>query len=639
MGKTERKPENAGGYGMKLGLKEKFGYGIGAVGKDMVYMLSATYILYYYQDIMGVSAWVMGIILMVARVFDAFNDPLMGVVVAKTKTKWGKFRPWLFIGTLANAVVLVAMFAAPPALNGKGLAAYAAATYILWGITYTMMDIPYWSMVPAFTESGKEREDMSALGRTCAGVGSAIITVITMTTVVFLGQFVLGKSPNNLSSELDNVSVYVVELNETGEKTGNYVLLENPGKIVVTADKNEWNSPLTYVSNTDKANCSYEFNLGSILYSKKGEKQLSLDFASDDGKSGEAILAVYIGEEDYANVSAGDIFTGAIDSSKNVERLGFKYFTIVVAILFFVFTLLTCVLIKEKSTVDVKTAKISDMIKALLQNDQAMAMVITIVLVNSAVYVTSNLIIYFFKYDIGGPTWQVDYTYFNMFGGAMQIVAMCIIFPLLRKFFNTRRIFYISINSAVFGYFVLLGFALLGMRNVFGFFVPAFFIFGAVGVLNVLVTIFLANTVDYGEIKNNRRDESVIFSMQTFVVKLASGIAALIAAVALSAFKISSSDSYEAINGSMMAGLSQFLMDSIKKGTTVLSDYSIMGLRLVMSALPVVLLFFGTLRFRRGYKLTDQKLAEITAQIKEKRAQEEAEKESDAADESAETDQ
>ena len=177
------------------------------------------------------------------------------------------------------------------------------------------------------------------------------------------------------------------------------------------------------------------------------------------------------------------------------------------------------------------------------------------------------------------------------------------------------------------------------MRNVFGFFVPAFFIFGAVGVLNVLVTIFLANTVDYGEIKNNRRDESVIFSMQTFVVKLASGIAALIAAVALSAFKISSSDSYEAINGSMMAGLSQFLMDSIKKGTTVLSDYSIMGLRLVMSALPVVLLFFGTLRFRRGYKLTDQKLAEITAQIKEKRAQEEAEKESDAADESAETDQ
>ena len=75
----------------------------------------------------------------------------MGVVVAKTRTKWGKFRPWLFIGTLTNAVILYLMFAAPPKLDGNGLVAYAAVTYILWGVTYTMMDIPYWSMIPAFT--------------------------------------------------------------------------------------------------------------------------------------------------------------------------------------------------------------------------------------------------------------------------------------------------------------------------------------------------------------------------------------------------------------------------------------------------------------------------------------------------------
>ena len=60
-----------------------------AVGKDMVYMLSATYVLYYFQDVMGVSAIAMGIILMAARVFDAFNDPLMGIIVAKTRTRFG----------------------------------------------------------------------------------------------------------------------------------------------------------------------------------------------------------------------------------------------------------------------------------------------------------------------------------------------------------------------------------------------------------------------------------------------------------------------------------------------------------------------------------------------------------------------
>lgn len=139
----------------KLKGKEKFAYGIGAVGKDMVYMLSASYVLYYYQDIMGVSAVAMGVILFIARIFDAFNDPIMGIIVAKTKTRWGKFRPWLFIGTLTNAIVLYLMFAAPPSLSGRGLVAYAAVTYILWGVTYTMMDIPYWSMIPAFYRKRK----------------------------------------------------------------------------------------------------------------------------------------------------------------------------------------------------------------------------------------------------------------------------------------------------------------------------------------------------------------------------------------------------------------------------------------------------------------------------------------------------
>ena len=65
---------------MKLNGKEKFSYGLGAVGKDMVYMLSASYVLYYYQDILGVSAVAMGVILLVARIFDAFNDPFMPTV-------------------------------------------------------------------------------------------------------------------------------------------------------------------------------------------------------------------------------------------------------------------------------------------------------------------------------------------------------------------------------------------------------------------------------------------------------------------------------------------------------------------------------------------------------------------------------
>lgn len=223
---------------------EKFAYGIGAVGKDMVYMLSASYVLYYFQDILKTSAIAMGIILLVARIFDAFNDPIMGIVVAKTKTKWGKFRPWLLIGTITNAVILILMFSAPPSLDGSGLVAYAAVTYILWGVTYTMMDIPYWSMIPAFTEGGKEREGLSALARSCAGVGSAVVTIITVMAVSAMGTSLAAKSANNITKQITSadtaISTFVIELDADGNPTSNVIEYEKDKtdvSVSVTGDR------------------------------------------------------------------------------------------------------------------------------------------------------------------------------------------------------------------------------------------------------------------------------------------------------------------------------------------------------------------------------------------------------------------
>ncbi len=609
---------------MKLGFKEKFAYGIGAVGKDMVYMLSASYILYYYQDIMGVSAWVMGIILLIARVFDAFNDPLMGVLVAKTKTKFGKFRPWLFIGTLTNAVVLFFMFAAPPTLNAKGMIAYAAVFYILWGVTYTMMDIPYWSMVPAFTESGKERENMSALGRSCAGVGSAIITIVTVLAVAAIGNFALSKTNDNVTKQFNNtfdydgVSAYVAELDEAGNTTGNVKEISHV-KIDVKASAKEFENETSF----NNSNCNFDVffkNAKGYTTGNYTKDDCSMDIVTDD-LNYTALAVIYLSSDKFEKIDNEESSMNMdITSTKEVDRLGFKYFSLIVAILFFIFILITCLFIKEKSTVDVQTASIGDMFKALVQNDQAMAIVITIVLVNSSVYITSNLLIYFFKYDIGGASWQGNYTLFNTFGGGIQILAMMIFFPVMRKFINTLKMFYVSVISAIFGYVVLLVMALSGVNSVYLFFVPGFFIFGAVGLLNVLVTVFLANTVDYGEIKNNRRDESVIFSMQTFVVKLASGIAALAAAVSLSVFNISKTDvSFEAVDGSLITGLKTMIENLRESSAVSVSGGSIIGLRFVMTVLPMIVLVIALFIFKAKYKLNDEKLAEITAKIKERR--------------------
>jgi len=451
---------------MKLSGKEKTAYGIGAIGKDMVYMLTASYILYYYEDVMGISAVFTGMLLLIARVFDAMNDPIMGVIVAKTKTKFGKFRPWLLSGTVLNALVLYAMFAIPEGLKGNALLIYAAAAYIIWGVTYTMMDIPYWSMIPAFAKDGKERESLSTLGRTCAGVGSAIVTVVTVKAVQILGQ-------------------------------GN-------------------------------------------------------------------------------------------------EREGFKWFALIVAVLFALSAIIMCVCIKEKSTVDMETTSVGEMFRALLKNDQAMVSVISIVLINCSIYLTSNLVIYFFKYDFGGAAWENDYTLFTAFGGAIQILAMMVLFPLLRKKLNIRQVFYAALGMAITGYVVLLVLACTCMSNVFLLFIPGAFIFGANGVLSVLTTVFLANSVDYGEWKNGRRDESVIFSMQTFVVKLASGVSALLAAICLAVFNIS--DNTEAVEA--------------------VSQTSVMGLRLTMTIFPVIGLLVAVWFFSKKFILDDEKVQEIVEALR-----------------------
>ena len=422
----------------------------------------------------------MGAILLAARIFDAFNDPIMGVLVAKTRTRWGRFRPWLFIGTLTNAVVLYLMFAAPPALKVAGITAYAAVTYILWGITYTMMDIPYWSMIPAFTEGGKEREGLTTLARSCAGVGSAVVTIVTMMAVHAIGG----------------------------------------------AD----------------------------------------------------------------------------------EVAGFKWFTLIIAVLFIVLITITCVNVKEKATVDMESPSVTQMFKALIQNDQAMTVVVSIVLINCSIYTTSNLVIYFFKYDFGGTGWFNSYTLFNTFGGGMQILAMMLFYPILRKFFSNVRIFYISLGMAIAGYAALLSIAFTAMNNVFILFIPAFFIFSANGILSVLTTVFLANTVDYGELKNRRRDESVIFSMQTFVVKLASGVAVFIASLSLQIFNLSSAETTEA--------------DKLIDFSESVAESSQVGLRMTMTLLPILGLFIAIFWFKKRFILTEDKVAEIAEQVKAARAAE-----------------
>ena len=154
------------------------GYGIGAIGLDLSYGMFYSYLSYYLSSVLGLEEGFLLLITPLARIWDGINDPMMGTIVDNTRTKHGKYRPWILIGALCNAVVLFLLFTSF-GMSGLPLYIYIAIMYVLWGMTNTMADIPYWSMVPSFTSEEKERNLVATVARSFSGIGQGIISILT----------------------------------------------------------------------------------------------------------------------------------------------------------------------------------------------------------------------------------------------------------------------------------------------------------------------------------------------------------------------------------------------------------------------------------------------------------------------------
>ncbi|MBE6741370.1 MAG: MFS transporter [Ruminococcaceae bacterium] len=162
----------------KTTWSQKIGYGIGAIGLDLSYGLFYSFLSYYLSSVLGLKEAFLLLLTPIARIWDGINDPMMGTIVDNTKTKHGKYRPWIIIGAICNAAVLFLLFTSF-GMALKKLYIYIAVMYILWGMTNTMADIPYWSMIPSFTSDPDDRNIVSTVARTFSGLGQGIITVLT----------------------------------------------------------------------------------------------------------------------------------------------------------------------------------------------------------------------------------------------------------------------------------------------------------------------------------------------------------------------------------------------------------------------------------------------------------------------------
>lgn len=162
--------------------REKYCFGIGAIGKDAIVNLVGSYLMLYLTDTLYLAPAFVGVLFLVARIWDAINDPVMGMIVDNTRTKYGKFRIWLAIGTLLNSVVFVLLFTSF-GLKGTSLYVYVAVMYILYGMTYTVMDVPYWSWLPNLTNDPHEREKVSVIPRFFASLAGFCVATFGLSII------------------------------------------------------------------------------------------------------------------------------------------------------------------------------------------------------------------------------------------------------------------------------------------------------------------------------------------------------------------------------------------------------------------------------------------------------------------------
>ena len=163
--------------GFVVPKKELNMFAVGAMGQGMIYAMMSSYISDYYVNVLQLPLMFVMVLMLLARVWDAINDPLMGMIADKSNLKKGKMKPYILYGVLPVAILTVGLYLSPE-LPQTELMIYAAVTYVLWGMCYTLADVPFWGLPNLMTPNADERGYVISYTKNLNSIGSALPEVL-----------------------------------------------------------------------------------------------------------------------------------------------------------------------------------------------------------------------------------------------------------------------------------------------------------------------------------------------------------------------------------------------------------------------------------------------------------------------------
>lgn len=170
----------------KVSLKEKIGYGLGDAASSMFWKIFSMYLMFFYTDVFGLAPAVVGTMFLVTRIWDSCFDPIVGIIADRTKTRWGKFRPYLFWVAIPFAVIGIMTFYVPD-FDEKGKIIYAYITYSLMMMVYSLINVPYASLLGVMSSDRKIRTTLSSYRMVFAFGGSLLALWLLEPLVLYFG--------------------------------------------------------------------------------------------------------------------------------------------------------------------------------------------------------------------------------------------------------------------------------------------------------------------------------------------------------------------------------------------------------------------------------------------------------------------